>query len=141
MRVKSHPAHDHGVDPSVVITTYDPLKTAIVKNSSQLSLTPNPYTEVITSPATTPTSNIVGVSVIDITDDYFAWIQTRGPCAVLASASALVIGNAVYRSVADAGGVIAGTNDSAGAVAPYVGEVMASGVVDTEYALIWLNIR
>ena len=140
MRIKSHPAHDHGVDPSVVITTYDPLATTLVKNSSQLSLVPNPYSEVITSPATTPTSNIVGVANIDMTDDYYAWIQVRGPRAVLASASDLVIGNAAYRSVTDAGGVIAGTNDAAGAVAPYIGEVMASGIVDTEYVLIWLNI-
>ena len=36
LRVKSHPAHDHGDDPSVVITTYDPLSTAVVKNASQL---------------------------------------------------------------------------------------------------------
>ena len=141
MRIKSHPAHNHGDDPSVVITTYDPLVTALTKNSSQLSLVPNPYREVIITPATTPTGNVVGVANIDMTDDYFGWIQTKGPRPVLARASVLVVGTAVYRSVTDAGGVIAGTNDSAGAVAPYVGEVMSSGVVDTEYALIWLNIN
>jgi ligand-binding sensor domain-containing protein len=37
LRVKSNPAHDHSSDPSVVITCYDDLATALT-TSSQLSL-------------------------------------------------------------------------------------------------------
>ena len=136
MRVKSHPAHNHGDDPTVIITTYDPLKTAIVKNSSQCSLVKNPYAAVVTAP-TAETGAVVGASVIDLQSGYFGWLQTNGPCPVLVSEAVVVIGHRVVRSDTDAGGVMAADSDP---LLYPVGQCMASGVVDTEYALIWLNI-
>ena len=137
LRVKSHPAHDHSADPSVVITTYDALKTAIVKNASQLSLTLNPYKDVIVAPVT-ETGAIVGATVIDMTDDYYGWFVTNGPAAVLA-ASTLVLGHRVVRNdTTTAGAVMADNGDD---LTPVLGQVMASGVVDSEYGLIMLNIQ
>ena len=137
LKIKSHPAHDHSDDPSVVITTYDPLKTAITKNSSQVSLLKNPYKDVIVAP-TTETGAIVGATVIDMTDDYYGWAVTNGPASLLVSEAVVVLGHRVVRSDADAGGVMAADSDPL--LVP-VGQVMAGGVVDTEYAMVMLNIR
>lgn len=137
LRVKSHPAHNHGVDPSVVITTYDALATAVVKNASQLSLTLNPYKDVIVAPAA-ETGAVIGATVIDMTDDYFGWVVTNGPAALLVGEAVVVLGHRVVRNDSDAGGVMAANSDPL--LVP-VGQVMASGVVDTEYALIMLNIQ
>ena len=137
LRIKSHPAHDHSADPSVVITTYDALKTAVVKNSSQVTIVKNPYQDVIVAP-TTETGAVVGATVVDMTDDYYGWFVTNGPAAVLAG-DTLVVGHAAVRSVNDAGAVEPGTNDAAGAVAPKLGQVMSGTGVDTEYAMIALN--
>lgn len=136
LRIKSHPAHDHSVDPSVVITTWDPLKTAVVKNATQVSLVKNPYLDVVVAPVT-ETGAIVGATVIDMTDNYFGWIQTKGPAAVLAATN-LVLGHRVVRNdTTTAGAVMADDGNDLCAV---VGQVMATGVVDTEYCMIMLNI-
>ena len=55
---------------------------------------------------------------------------------LLVSEAVVVLGHRVVRSDADAGGVMAADSDPL--LVP-VGQVMASGVVDTEYALIALN--
>ena len=80
LRIRTHLAHNHGDDPSVVITTYDPLTTAVVKNASQASLTPNPYMHVTVAPAA-ETGAVVGATVIDMADDSYGWIVTNGPAA------------------------------------------------------------
>ena len=135
LRIKSHPAHNHGDDPSVVITTYDPLATTIVKNSSQCSLVKNPWSGVLIAP-TAETGAVVGVTVIDTTADYYAWFQTKGPACVLAGTT-LVLGHRVCRSDGTAGAVMADNGDD---LTPQLGQVMASGVIDGEYGNILLNI-
>jgi len=135
LRVRTHAAHDHSNDASVVIQTYDPLATAVVKNASQLSLTKNPMSGLIVAP-TAETGAIVGVTVINMTAAYYGWFAVRGPCAVLAGEN-LVLGHKVMRSDADAGACMPDNGDD---LTPQIGQVMASGVVDTEYALILLNI-
>lgn len=135
LRVKSHPAHDHSDDATVIITTYDPLHTAIVKNSSQVSLMQNPYADVVVAP-TAETGAAVGVTVIDMADNEFGWIQTNGPAAVLANGT-LVLGHRVVRSDTVAGAVMADNGDD---LTPQLGQCMAGGVVDTEYSMVLLNI-
>ena len=135
LRVKSHPAHDHSDDATVIITTYDPIHTALVKNSSQVSLMQNPYADVIAAPAT-ETGAVVGVTVTDMANNEFGWIQTNGPAAVLAGET-LVLGHKVCRSDADAGACMPDNGDD---LTPQIGQVMAGGVVDTEYSMILLNI-
>ena len=73
---------------------------------------------------------------IDMTDDYFGWIQVRGPKACLAGET-LVIGMSVMASDADAGAVMPDNGDD---LEPVIGEVMASTVVDAEYDLVNLRI-
>ena len=134
-RIKSHPAHDHGVDPSIIITCFGKVSTALAgSDASQLTLTTNPYKDVIVAP-TAETGSIVGVTNIDMTYDYYGWIQVRGPKAVLASGT-IVLGQKVTRSGGTAGAVLVGADD----VLMPVGQSMASTLVSSEYALIDLCI-
>ena len=135
-RIKSHPAHNHGDDPSIVITVYGKVKTALAAGaSSQLTLTANPYKDVIVAPAA-ETGMVVGATNIDMTDDYYGWIQTKGPKAMLAGET-LVLGHQLMRSDADAGAVMPNNSDD---LCQLVGTVMASVVVDAEYNLVNLDI-
>ena len=133
-KIKSHPAHDHSSDPSVVITVYGRLTTAL-STSSQLTLVLNPYKDVIVAPAT-ETGAVIGATVIDSSDDNYCWVQFKGPKSMLISNAALVQGQNVVRSTIDAGGVQAAASD----ILYPVGQCMATTVVDTEYGMVWLNI-
>jgi hypothetical protein len=137
LKIRTHKAHVHGTSPSVVIETYDPLTTVILKNVTEFTAIKNPYKDVVVSP-TTETGAIVGATVIDMTDDNYGWICVSGPASLLISEAAVVIGNRVVRSDADAGGVMAANSDPL--LVP-VGQVMGGSLVDTEYAMVWLNIQ
>ena len=135
-RIKSHPVVDQSDDATAVITVYGKLVTALASGaSSEATLTYNPYKDVIVSP-TTATGAVVGVTNIDMTDDYYGWIQVRGPKACLAGET-LVLGMSVMASDADAGAVMPDNGDD---LEPVIGEVMASVVVDAEYNLVNLKI-
>jgi hypothetical protein len=137
LKIRTHLAHEHGADPSIVIQTYDPLATAIVKNASQCSLLLNPYKDIIVAP-TAETGAIIGATVIDMSDDNYGWVVTSGPASLLVSEAVVVLGHRVVRSDADAGGVMAADSDP---LLYPVGQCMAGGVVDTEYCMVWLNIE
>ena len=136
-RVKSNPAHDHSDDPSVEITVFGKVSTALVASAtSQVALMANPYKDVVVAPVT-ETGAVVGVTNIDMTDDYYGWIQVRGPKACLA-ASTLVLGHRCVRNdTTTAGAVMADNGDD---LCQVVGSVMAGVVVDTEYCMIDLSI-
>ena len=135
LKVKSHPAHDHSDDPSVIITCYDDLATALT-TSSQLTLMPNPYSAVVVAP-TTHTGACVGATTIDMTASYYGWFQTHGPAALLTSGT-LVLTSPCVRS-----------DTTAGAVEPLdadvevesqaIGQVMCVSA-DSEYSLVWMNL-
>ena len=133
MRVQSNPAHNHGDDPSIVITTYDELATALTTNS-QLSLIANPHTGLVVAPAA-ETGAVMGATVIDMTADYYGWFTTSGPQALL-SVGTLVVGNIAVRSGGTAGGVAPATDN----LLTEIGEVMAARA-DTEYSLVWMNLQ
>ena len=136
-RVKSHPAHDHSSDPSCEITVYGKVSTALVASAtSEVSLMENPYKDVIVAPVA-ETGAVVGVTNIDMTDDYYGWVQIKGPKSVLA-ASTLVLGhNAIRNDTTTAGAVMADNGDD---LVQEIGTVMASVVVNSEYCMINLNI-
>ena len=136
-RIKSHAAVNAGDDTTAVITVYGKLVTALASGaSSEATLTYNPYKDVIVSPGGAATGGVVGVTNIDMTDDYYGWIQVRGPKACLAGET-LVLGMSVMASDADAGAVMPDNGDD---LEPVIGEVMASVVVDAEYNLVNLKI-
>jgi hypothetical protein len=137
LKIRTHQSVEQGADATMVINTYDPLTTAIVKNASQISLIRSIYKDVIVAPQA-ETGAALGVTVIDMLNDYYGWIAVSGPAAVLAD-STLVIGHRVVRTDGSGvGGVMADNGDDLTAI---IGQVFGTGVVSGEYALIHLQIE
>lgn len=101
-RIASHPAATAAV---VTFTLDDPIAVATT-GTVKIDVHPNPYSGVIVNP-TTPTSVAVGVAVHAIAASEYGWIQTHGPCAVLAD-GANAVGSAVVPSNGVAGVVAVG---------------------------------
>jgi len=132
MKIASNPAHDHSADPSVVITTYDALATAVA-TSSKVSLIADPWSAVLVAPAA-ETGAVMGCPVVDMAASAYGWFQTYGPAAVL-TVGTIVLGHNVVRSATVAGGVAPATSD----ILDIVGTTMLVDVT-TDYSLIKLNI-
>jgi len=130
LRIQSNPAHDHSADPSIVITCYDDLATAIT-TSSRVTLIPDPRSGQIVQAATT-TGATLGVTVVDMAASAYGWFAVSGPQAVLTSGT-LVVGNHAVPLVA-AGAV----GPAAGDVIQVIGTVMIVNVT-TDYSLINLT--
>ena len=130
LRIKSNPAHDHSADPSIVITCYDDLATAIT-TSSRITLIPDPRSALIGQAATT-TGATMGVTIIDMTAAYYGWFAVSGPATVLTSGT-LVVGNHAVPL-----GATGAVGPAAGDVIQVIGTVMIVNVT-TDYSLINLT--
>ena len=130
LRIESNPAHDHSADPSIVITCYDDLATAIT-TSSRVTLIPDPRSGQIVQAATT-TGATLGVTVVDMAASAYGWFAVSGPQAVLTSGTLVVGNHAVPLGAAGAVG------PAAGDVIQVIGVVMIKNVT-TDYSLINLT--
>jgi hypothetical protein len=130
-KIKSHLAID--ANGTGWINLYDPVTKAMT-TSSKVTLTKNHYKDVVTCP-TTLTSVPVGVSIVDVTNGYYFWLQTYGPCAVLTNGT-IVVGNGVIPSGSVSGAVDA---EAAASIVPRVGFVLQVNA-DTEFSLIFLRL-
>ena len=130
LRIKSNPAHDHSADPSIVITSYDDLATAIT-TSSRITLIPDPNSALIGQAATT-TGATMGVTIVDMTAAYYGWFAVSGPATVLTSGT-LVVGNHAVPL-----GAVGAVGPAAGDVIQVIGVVMIVNVT-TDYSLINLT--
>ena len=130
LRIQSNPAHDHSADPSIVITCYDDLATAIT-TSSRVTLIPDPRSGQIVQAATT-TGATLGVTVVDMAASAYGWFAVSGPQAVLTSGTLVVGNHAVPLGAAGAVG------PAAGDVIQVIGTVMIVNVT-TDYSLINLT--
>lgn len=117
------------------LTAYlqDPLKVGLTVDVSEVTLTQNPWDDIVIS-ATDQADLPVGVPNVTIDDLDYGWVQTGGICSVLfdeavAKGLALTIGTGV------AGAVEA--LDAAGE--PQIGVAAMAGV-DTEYQSAYLTI-
>jgi len=129
LRIRSNPAHDHSSDPSIVITTYDDLATAITASSStRITLIADPLSALIVQAATT-TGATMGVTAVDMAASHFGWMAVSGPQAVLTSGTLVVGNHAVPLGAAGAVG------PAAGDVIQVIGTVMIVNVT-TDYSLI-----
>ena len=134
--VASHPAAEGGA--TCEITLKATLQTAITNGTETGGLTRNSYQDVIVMP-TTVTGAPAGVTNIDIAASSFGWLQTWGPCAVLADNTTHVIGKAAAASVATAGAIA--LNDTSGSTdAPQIGHNLGTVAVSTEFQMIYLRI-
>ena len=127
MRVKSNHAHDHSADPSIVITAYDDLATAIT-TSSRVTLIADPLSALIGQAATT-TGATMGVTVVDMAATHYGWFAVSGPATVLTSGT-LVVGNHAVPL-----GATGAVGPAAGDVIQVIGTVMIVNVT-TDYSLI-----
>jgi len=127
LRIRSNPAHDHSADPSIVITTYDDLATAIT-TSSRITLIADPLSALIGQAATT-TGATMGVTVVDMAASHFGWMAVSGPATVLTSGT-LVVGNHAVPL-----GAVGAVGPAAGDVIQVIGTVMIVNVT-TDYSLI-----
>lgn len=127
-QVKSNAASAAG---SLVVNLYDPLQVALT-TSSRVDFIPSPYQNVIVNP-TTATGTIVGVAIFPIVNAQYGWIQTHGPCNVLAQGT-IVVGEEVAASSTTAGAVVA----TSGVLAS-VGYAV-TGIATTEYGTVFLTI-
>ena len=130
LRIKSNPAHDHSADPSIVITCYDDLATAIT-TSSRITLIPDPRSALIGQAATT-TGATMGVTVVDMAATHYGWFAVSGPATVLTSGT-LVVGNHAVPL-----GAVGAVGPAAGDVIQVIGTVMIVNVT-TDYSLINLT--
>jgi len=129
LRIRSNPAHDHSSDPSIVITTYDDLATALTASSStRITLIADPLSALIVQAATT-TGATMGVTAVDMAASHFGWMAVSGPQAVLTSGTLVVGNHAVPLGASGAVG------PAAGDVIQVIGTVMIVNVT-TDYSLI-----
>lgn len=135
LRIKDHPAAD--ASATLVLTLYDPLKTAIT-TSSKADLISSNYKSINTA-ATTHVGVIVGVSTIAMTANNYGWIQTSGPCSVLTSGT-LVLGQAAVRSDSTAGAIEPGDPANGPNENTQIGQVLVVNG-DTDNSVINLNIE
>lgn len=130
-RIASHPA----VTAAVVTFTLDDPITVATTGTVKIDAHPNPYSGVIINP-TTISSVAVGVAVHAVAASEWGWLQTHGPCPVLADGA-----NAVGSAVVASNGVAGAVEDAAapGAQGLQVGACI-TGAADTEYGLVFLTI-
>lgn len=131
-KIKGHPAI--AANGTGNLSLYDKVRAALTTAKGTIFM--NPAKAVIAT-AGVPTATLVGVPMFTITANYYAWVQVKGPAAVLANGT-LVIGN-------DCGpGTVAGSVGplpaNTGEVYPRVGRVIAIGTADLDYASIDLRL-
>ena len=129
-KIRSNPAAS--ASASLTLTLYDTVHTAL-DTTSEVCLTPNPWNGVIISIAD-QADVPAGVPLIDVTADYYFWLQTGGICPVLADEAIaqgqqLTIGSSVVGAVE--------AQDAAGE--PVLGYAYMA-LVDTEYRPGYLTI-
>lgn len=129
-KIASHPAAD--ASASLTVTLEDEVQVALT-TSSEASLVYNLYDNVVIS-ATDQADMAVGVPNVAVTEEYYAWFQVAGRCAVLAD-------EAVNRGLAlTIGTGVAGAVEALDAAGEQHIGVAADALVDTEYRAVELQI-
>lgn len=125
-KIKSHAA---ATGAAVTFNLEDPIQVALT-TASKIDTHPSIFNGVILNP-TTASSTPVGAAVSNITNAQYGWIQTKGPCAVLAQGT-IVVGEQVASSSTTAGCVVATSG-----VLSNVG-FACTGIASADYGLIYL---
>jgi len=113
------------------------LETAIrtaISVTTECSLQPNRWRDVVIFP-TTKTGYATGVPLVDVTDGYYFWAQTGGPCPLIVDGS----GTSTIGDSCGFGGNDAGTCTTRTTLQASFGNVLVVGQVD-EASLVNLSI-
>ncbi len=95
-QVETHPASAGSEDVTFTLKPGNGLVEAL-NTSDKVTFMKHPLDAVIIHPAP-PTAMVVGVPNVGITANYFGWIQTRGPCAVLVVGTHVIGGGVIATS-------------------------------------------
>ena len=140
-RIKSNTA----VSSSNTVLTLDEedgLATALTAGAGncEVGLSYNPYSNVIISP--TSVSNVaVGVAPTLLTQDYYGWVQTWGPAAVLANAAGVLGEHVRVGGASTAGGTEDLDRDGSNENEQAIGVQMLIAPSNAgDYALVFLQI-
>lgn len=131
-KIKDHPAI--AANAAGNFTLYDKVRANLT--TAKVTLHPHPCKGAIVHPSP-PTAALLGVPMFTVTANYYAWIQAKGPAAVLANGT-LVIGDTCIASASVDGSVSPSANGSE--TEAQVGMVMAIGTADLDYATVNLNL-
>jgi hypothetical protein len=140
-RVKSNTAVSSATGLSITIDEPDGLVTALT-TSSLFGIMYSPYKDIhIVDGNGTPTTGVVGVTAAPVTADYFCWVQTSGPAAVLMGAQVGIVGDGIAISQQDEDGTVERTDYSDESDIVNLGHSMGIPAVATDYQWVMLNIR
>lgn len=131
--IESHPAAD--LSTSCVFTIGAPGVVVAITTGSEVTLTPNPYSGIVVTPATTLTGAVVGVATYIIAANEYGWIQTKGQCGVLIDGT-IGVGLACVAPSSAGGAVVL---DPANAATPIVGTMLVAGATG-EINQVLLNL-
>lgn len=132
--ILSHPAA--ALSATCVFTIEAPGVIVALTTDSRVTLTPNPYSGVIITAATTLTGAPVGVAPYIISASQYGWLQTKGPCGVICASTAIIVGALAVSPSGTAGAVV--TDGAAASLAP-IGSAMVA-VATGEVNQIMLNL-
>ena len=140
-RIKSNTAVSSATGCVLTLDEEDGLATALTAGSSncEVGLSVNPYSNVIISP-TTVTNVAIGVAPTLLTQEYFGWIQTWGPAAVLANAAGVIGPHVRVGGASTAGGTADMDFDGSNENEQLIGVQMLIAPAAADYGLIFLQI-
>lgn len=141
-KVKSNTAVSSATGLSITIDDEDGFATALT-TSSLFGLMYNPYKDVkVIDGDGTMTTGPLGVTCAPFTADYYGWIQTAGPVAILIGAQVAVVGDGIAISQASGeDGTAERTDYSDESDIVNIGTAMGIPAVATDYQWAMLNIR
>lgn len=123
---------------SAAVTTFtldEPIRTTVT-GTAKVDVKVNPYMSVIVAP-TTQTSAIVGAAQYAIVASEFGWLQTRGPCGILAQGTCVVGDGLVPANTTTAGTVVTRADASLEASIGYA----LHGAASTDFVMAFLTIN
>ncbi len=132
-KIKSHAAIAANTAGTFYI--YDKIRGANIAAGNGCSLLKNKYSGVLIK-ANTATGCALGVPVFSITANYYAWVQKKGPCAVLTQGT-LVVGDVAIYDATTVGAV--GPNANGGEMKNAIGRVLQVNA-NGHYSLIDLDL-
>ena len=141
-KIKSNTAVSSATGLSITIDEPDGIITALT-TSSLFGLMYSPYKDVkIIDGDGTMTTGPVGVTAMPVTADYFCWVQTAGPAAILMGAQVGIVGDAItWSQESGESGTAERTDYSDEADNATIGQSMGIPSVATDYQWVMLEIR
>jgi len=130
-KIKSNTAS--AINVAFTVTLFDEFPEVLTAGAVTCSLVLNPYRNLIIQPGV-PTAAVMGVAPVDVTAEYYFWLQTWGPASILTT-DTVVIGEQVGVADDDDGAMQAADTY----IEQLIGTVMRIEA-DTQYSAVYLRL-